>query len=191
MAQDARLCTTAEVVEEERRPGSTTEILSAATVHSAEEGAVLAAEAASVQKKGTEIPVLATDEVQPPTEGEENVMETVGAPKLGAPEAAATIAQGQEATQRVEIPMVAKIDESPVNGHQVDTVPVSQPSSPASIAATAVTTGGVKEKRQMPSTRADAEEIMPMLEQAMVKVCKWSEQIEAQTMATVEHDVGA
>jgi hypothetical protein len=32
---------------------------------------------------------------------------------------------------------------------------------------------------------------MVMLEQAMVKVCEWSERIEAQTSATVEHDVGA
>jgi hypothetical protein len=30
-----------------------------------------------------------------------------------------------------------------------------------------------------------------MLQQAMIKVCEWSERIEAQTSATVECDVGA
>jgi hypothetical protein len=46
----------AEAIEEERRPGSTAEILSAPTVHSAKDGAILAAEAASIQEKGPKYP---------------------------------------------------------------------------------------------------------------------------------------
>jgi chromosome segregation ATPase len=59
------------------------------------------------------------------------------------------------------------------------------------MAATVVTAGKVQTKMQIRSTCVDANKIMLMLEQAMVKVCEWSERIEAQTSATVEHDVGA
>jgi chromosome segregation ATPase len=54
-----------------------------------------------------------------------------------------------------------------------------------------MTASRVKEKRQIPSARKDADEIMLMLEQVMVKVCEWSKRIEAQTMAIVERDIGA
>jgi hypothetical protein len=118
-------------------------------------------------------------------------VETAGAPTLGAREATAVIAQGQSATERAKIPMFVEIHDSPVDGHQVDTVPASQPSSPASKMATTVMAGRLEEKKQIPSTRKDAEEIIRMLEQAMVKVCEWSERIEAQTTATVECDVEA
>jgi hypothetical protein len=37
--------------------------------------------------------------------------------------------------------------------------------------------------------REDANEILMMLEKTMEKVCEWSEQIEAQSLATVERDV--
>jgi hypothetical protein len=70
-----------ETIEEEGRSGSTAETLTVtATVHSAEEGTVLAAEAASVQREVTVRPVQGTDEVRPPIEGEEPVMETIGTP---------------------------------------------------------------------------------------------------------------
>jgi hypothetical protein len=63
------------------------------TVHSPEDGAVLAAEAVSVQMEVPVRPVQSTDEVQPPTEGEEPVVETVGAATLD--EAAAASHQGR------------------------------------------------------------------------------------------------
>jgi hypothetical protein len=169
----------AEAVEEERRPGSTAKILSASTVHCVEDGVVLAAEAANVQEKGTREPVPATNELQPLIEGDRPVVEIVSAPTLGAADAVVGIAQGLPATERAEIPTIVEIHDSPVNGHQVDIIPVSQPSSPASTAAIAVTAGEGEEKKQIPSARKDAEEIMPMVEQAMVKVCEWSERIEA------------
>jgi hypothetical protein len=74
---------------------------------------------ASVQEERIAEPVISTDEVRPPTEGEGPVIETVGAPTLEANEAKEEIAQGQE-----EI--------------ELQTVLVSHPSSPASTAATAV-----------------------------------------------------
>jgi hypothetical protein len=72
--------------------------LAARAIQSVEDGAVLATEAESVHEKVTEVPIPATDEVQPPIEGEEPVVQTVSAPTLGASKAAASIAQGPEAT---------------------------------------------------------------------------------------------
>jgi hypothetical protein len=140
----------------------------------------LATEVVSVQKERIVEPVRSTDEVRPPTEGEEPVVETVGAPTLGVTEAAEAIAVSQVETKR-------EVDSS--YGNQVDTVPVSHPSSPASTAATAVTAGGECRQRRRFVRHADANEIMLMLEKTMEKVCEWSERIEVQTSATVERDM--
>jgi hypothetical protein len=86
--------------------------------------------------------------------------------------------------------MVVEINDSLVDGNQVDTVPVSHPSSPASTVAPAVTAGEVQAKRQIHSTRARGQNHADA-RTVMVKVCEWSERIEAQTSATVERDVGA
>jgi hypothetical protein len=67
---------TAETEEDEGRPDNTVEILEPASVHSAEDGAVLATEVASVQEP--ERPVLGKGEVRP-TDGEQPVVETVDA----------------------------------------------------------------------------------------------------------------
>jgi hypothetical protein len=72
-------------------------------------------------------PVQSTDEVRPPTKGEEPVVETVDAPMLEETQAAEEIPQEQEETEW-------------------GTVLVSQPSSPASTVATAIAAGGVKAK---------------------------------------------
>jgi hypothetical protein len=93
----------AEAMEEEGRLGSSAEILAAPTIQSAEDSAVLAADAASVQADVFDRPIQSTDEVQPPTEGEEPIVETVSAPTLGASEVAAEIAPGPAATKLVEI----------------------------------------------------------------------------------------
>jgi cellulose biosynthesis protein BcsQ len=85
-------------VEEEGRPGSMAEILTA-TVHNAENDAVLAAEVASVQIEVFVRLVQSTNEVQRLTEGEELVVETVGVPMLGASEAPANIAPGPAETK--------------------------------------------------------------------------------------------
>jgi hypothetical protein len=77
--------------EDEGRLDDTVEILDPASVHSAEDGAVLATEVASVQEPRG--PVLGTGEVRP-TDGEEPFVETVDAPALNveehAPEEQAT-----------------------------------------------------------------------------------------------------
>jgi hypothetical protein len=165
-----------EAMEEEGRPGSRAEILAAPTVQSAEDGAILAAEAASAQVEVSDRPLQSTNEVPPPIEGVEHIVEKVGAPTLGASEAA-----GPVEIKRAEERLVVEINDSLVDGNQVDTVPVSQPSSPTSTAATALTVGGVQENMQIQSARADTEEILLMLEQAIVKVCEWSQRIEAET----------
>jgi hypothetical protein len=72
--------------------------------------------------------------VRPPTEGEELVVETFGAPTLEATEVAEEIAQEQAETER-----------------EVETVLVSHPSSPASTAAMAVIAGGGQAKTQTKS----------------------------------------
>jgi hypothetical protein len=133
-------------VEEERGPGSMARILTEETVHSAEDDAVLAAEAASVQQDATVRPVQCTDEVQPLTEDEEPIVETVDVPTLGASEAVAAIALEPDGTEHAEERMVIEINDSPVDGKQIDTLPVNQPSSPANTAATAMTAGGVQAK---------------------------------------------
>jgi hypothetical protein len=68
---------TAETGEDEGQPDNTVEILEPASVHSAEDGAVLATEVASVQEP--ERPVLGMGEVRP-TDGEQPFVETVDAP---------------------------------------------------------------------------------------------------------------
>jgi hypothetical protein len=113
----------AEVAEVEDRSGSTAEFLETPTVHSAEDGAVLATEVASVQEVGE--PVLSTDEVRPLTEGEGPIVETVGTPTLEATQVPEEIAQEQAVIER-------------------ETVLVSQPSSPASTAGTTIAAGGGK-----------------------------------------------
>jgi hypothetical protein len=74
----------AEAMEEEGRQGRTAKVLTAPTIYSAEDGAVLAAEAVSVQVDILDRPVQSTDEVHPTTKGEEPIMEIVGLPMLGA-----------------------------------------------------------------------------------------------------------
>jgi hypothetical protein len=86
------------------------------------------------------------DEVRLPNEGKESIVETVGALMLGASEAVAAIASGPKETERAEEQMVVEINDSPVDENQVDTVPVSQPSSPANTVAITVMVGGVQAK---------------------------------------------
>jgi hypothetical protein len=62
--------------------------------HSAEEGAILATEVASVQQERIVEPVRSTDEVRPSIEGEEPVVETVNALMLEATKAVQDIVQG-------------------------------------------------------------------------------------------------
>jgi hypothetical protein len=94
----------------------------------------------------------------------------VGAPTLEATEAVDASAQGQEETEQ-------------------DTVPVSQPSSPVSTAATAVASSGFKVETQVRSTHEDANEILMILEKTMERVCEWSERNQAQSSAIAERDV--
>jgi hypothetical protein len=57
-----------------------------------------------------------------------------------------------------------------------DTIPLSPPSSPVSMAATAVAA------RQLTTARLVQEqkdEILPLLETAMERVCAWSERVKA------------
>jgi hypothetical protein len=165
------------------------EILMATTIHSTEDGVVLAAEAASVQKEILVEPIQSTTDMQPPTEGEEPDVEKVGAPTLGASEDAAPIALGQAKTRQTDEGMVVEINDSHVDENRVDTVPVSPPSSPARTTAIAVTAGGMQAKTQIRRMHADADKLM--LEKTMEKVCESSKRIEAQTTITVERDVGA
>jgi molybdenum cofactor biosynthesis enzyme MoaA len=58
------------------------------------------------------------------------------------------------------------------------------------MAATAVMASGVQAKKKIHLARADADEIMLMLEKTMERVCEWCERIEAQTTGTVKHCVG-
>jgi hypothetical protein len=109
---------TPEATKHEGRPAETAKILESVTVHSAENGAVLATDVASVQE--TEDPIRGTDEVRP-TDGVEPVVETVDAP---APMLRDQAPEEQGARD-------------PTDTEQ-DTVPVSPPSSPVSTAATAV-----------------------------------------------------
>jgi hypothetical protein len=116
----------------------------------------------------------------------------VGALMLGASEAVAPIALGQAEIGRTVERMVVKLNNSPpVDGNQVDTIPVRPPSSPASTATIVVTASGVQSRTQIRLAHTYADEIMLMLEKTMTKVCEWSESIKAQTTATVERDVGA
>jgi hypothetical protein len=140
------------------------------TVYSAEDGAGLATDVASVRDDRIVEPIQSTDKVRLPTEGEGAVVETVGALTLEATQASEEIAQEQ-----------ADIEQ--------ETILVSQPLSPTSTAATAAATGGVKAETQVRSTREDSNKILMMLEKTMEKVCEWSERIEAQSSATAEHDV--
>jgi hypothetical protein len=102
----------ADATEDEGRPGGTVAVLESVTVHSAEDGAILATDVASVQSPGA--PVLGTDEVRP-TDGAEPVLETVDTP----------------------MPMIE--DQAPADDIARDptdtkreTIPVSPPSSPVS-----------------------------------------------------------
>jgi hypothetical protein len=55
--------------------------------------------------------------------------------------------------------------------------------------STRATADVVRDIPAEPTVREQATEIMMLLETAMRNVCAWSERIEAQTSATVEHDV--
>jgi hypothetical protein len=126
---------TAEAVEVEGRPRTTTEILT--TV-------------ASLEKKVTVRHVQSTDEVWPPAEGDEPVLEIVGALTLGAYEAVGPIALGQAEIGWTAERMVVKLNNSPpVDGNQVNTIPVRPPLSPASTATIVVTASGVQSRTQM------------------------------------------
>jgi hypothetical protein len=57
--------------------------------------------------------------VQPPIEGEEPIVETIGARTLGASEVAVEIAPTPADTERMEIQTVIKIHDSPVNGNKL------------------------------------------------------------------------
>jgi hypothetical protein len=159
----------ADAAEDEGTPVGTTEVLESATIHSVEDGAVLATEVASVQPAGE--PVLGTDEVRP-TGGVEPVVETVDA----------------------STPMIE--DQAPEENiareHTYtdwETVPVSPSSSPVITAATADIARTLPIGPMVYSTREDANEIMLMLEKTMEKVCKWSERVEAETATTAGHEV--
>jgi hypothetical protein len=109
------------------------------TIHSTEDGAIFSTETTTVQKEVTIGPAQGTEQLRPLTEGEEPIVETVGAPMLGGSEVAAPIVLRQVETRRTEEQMVVEINNSPIDRNQVDTVLVSLPSSPTSMAATAVT----------------------------------------------------
>jgi hypothetical protein len=123
----------------------------------------------SVQSIGEH--VLGTDEVRP-TNGAEPIVETVDAPT--------TMIEDQVPTEDIAW--------DPTDT-EWETVPVSPPSSPVSTAATTVVAGQVSTALTVRSTQEEENEIMLMLEKTMEKVCKWSERVEAQTLATVERDI--
>jgi hypothetical protein len=147
----------AQDAEADGRPDRTAEILNLPSIHSAEDGAILATEVASVQEP--EDPVLGTDEVRL-THRVEPVVETV----------------------KAQTPMIAdrareeRGARDPTDTER-ETVPVSPLSSPGSTEATAV----VPAER---TVREQANEIMMMLKMAMERVCAWSERVEAQTSET-------
>jgi hypothetical protein len=155
----------ADATKDNERPGGTAE-MSTATVHSAEEGAILATGVANVQEQLE--PVPATDEVQP-TDGVEPVVETVDVPMP-------MIGDHTPEEESARVHMDTK----------QETVQVSAPTTPMSTAATADVAG---ENPLVPTVREQATEIMMLLEMAMQNLCAWSERIEAQTSATAEHDV--
>jgi hypothetical protein len=155
----------AEATEDNGRPGSTAEILTAA-VHSAEGGAVLATEVAHVQEEAE--PVPCTDEVQP-TNGVEPFVETVDAPT----------------------PMIGDhtLEEESARTHtdtEQGTVQASSQSPPMSTGATAE---AAVEIPAAPTVREQATEIMLLLETAMRNVCAWSERIEAHNPGKAERDI--
>jgi chromosome segregation ATPase len=67
-----------------------------------------------------------------------------------------------------------------------ETVQVSAPMTPMSMAATANVVGELPAE---PTVREQATEIMLLLETVMRSMCEWSERIEAQTSAMAERDV--
>jgi hypothetical protein len=146
-------------------PSSTADIHTE-TVHSAEEGAVLATGVADVQEPME--PVLGTDEVQP-TDGVEPVVETVEAP---------TPMIGDQTPEEESARTLTDTEQ--------ETVQVSAPMTPMSMAATADVVGELPAE---PTVRDQATEIMLLLETVKRNVCSWSERIEAQTSATAERDV--
>jgi hypothetical protein len=155
----------ADATEATERPGGTTDIHTE-TVHSAEEGAILATGVADVQEPME--PVPGTDEVQP-TNGVEPVVETVEAPT----------------------PMIR--DQTPeeesariLTDTKQETIQVSSQSTPMSMGATAEVAVEIAAE---PMVREQATEIMMLLETVMQNVCAWSERIEAQTSATAERGV--
>jgi hypothetical protein len=108
---------TVEAAEDEGRPNQTADNFGSRTVHSAEEGAVLATDVASVQRMAT--PVQGTDEVRS-TDGWEPVPEPVGTPAEG------QLPEANEARNPMDT--------------ERDTAPLSPPSSLVSTAATIVAT---------------------------------------------------
>jgi hypothetical protein len=121
---------------------------------------------ASVQES-TE-PVPGTNEVQP-TNGVEPIVETVDAP----------------------MPMIENHtpEEESTRVHtdtEQETVQVSSPSTPLSMAAMADVAGEIPAE---PMVREQETKIRLMLETAMQKVCAWSKRVEAQTVVMAEHDV--
>jgi hypothetical protein len=156
----------ADAAEVNERPGGTANIVEPATVHSAVDGADLATAVVSVQEPTQ--PVPGTDEVQL-IDGIEPVVETVDAPT----------SMIEDHTPEEESAWVNTDTEQ-------ETIQVSSPSTPISTAATVNVAGEI----QVESTvREQTTEIMMMLETAMLKVCAWSERIEAQTSETAERDV--
>jgi hypothetical protein len=126
--------------------------LETATLHSSEDGVVLAIAVASVQEP--EEPILGTDEVRP-TDGVEPVMETVDAPTP----------MIEDHTPEEKIARI-NIDT------EWDTVLLCPPSSPISTVATSIVAREVPAER---TVREQATEIMMMLEMAIERVCAWLE----------------
>jgi hypothetical protein len=108
------------------------------------------------------------DEVQP-TDGAEPVMEMVDVPTP----------MIEDHTQEEESARVNTDTEQEI-------VQVSSPSTAISTTAMADVVGEIPAE---PTVREQATEIMMMLETVMLKVCAWSERIEAQTSETADHDV--
>jgi hypothetical protein len=154
---------TADAAEDEGRPNQTADNFGARTIHSAEEGAVLATDVATVQ-------IMAT-----PIQGAEEVRSTNGREPV----------EGQVDTQAEDHLPEANGQRKPVDT-EWDTVPISPPSSPVSTAATVVAA------RQMSTTRPVREqkdEILALLGTVMKRIKAWSGRVEAETSEAVEADV--
>lgn len=104
---------TAVAKEREGRSSNMAKILMATSVHSLEEGIVLAVETMCVQNRVVDGPILSMDEVGLLTEGVKLVVETISAPTLEEAEAAPAIVPLVEGTRRMTKPMVVEINDSP------------------------------------------------------------------------------